>query len=141
MHFSITIDHATISSEKALAEFEIIRHIKACFACLGYSEDSFVELLAHYLELEHSMTVLPEKEYHNALEEAREEAYGEGRADREEENREDREEEGGAEPDLYYQGWQDAFNSRVDAQDPIMRKAEYRKGVVDGFNARGAARS
>ena len=91
MHFSITIDHATISSEKALAEFEIIRHIKACFACLGYSEDSFVELLAHYLELEHGMTVLPEKEYHNALDEAREDAYGEGRADREEENHEDRE--------------------------------------------------
>jgi len=91
MHFSITIDHATISSEKALAEFEIIRHIKACFACLGYSEDSFVELLAHYLELEHSMTVLPEKEYRDALEEARNEAYGQGRADCEEENRKDRE--------------------------------------------------
>ena len=41
--------------------------------------------------------------------------------------------------DLYYQGWQDAFNSRVDIEDPIMRKAEYRRGMVDGFNARGAA--
>jgi len=91
MHFSITIDHATVSSEKALAEFEIIRHLKACFACLGYSEDSFVEMLAHYLELEHGMTVLPEKEYRDALEEARNEAYGQGRADCEEENRKDRE--------------------------------------------------
>jgi hypothetical protein len=78
MHFSITIDHATVSSEKALAEFEIIRHFKACFACLGYSEDSFVELLAHYLELEHSMTVLPEKEYKKALYEAAANAYYNG---------------------------------------------------------------
>jgi hypothetical protein len=85
MHFSITIDHATISSEKALAEFEIIYHIKACFACLGYSEDLFVEMLARYLELEHGMTVLTNEEYRDALDEAREEAYGEGRADREDE--------------------------------------------------------
>jgi hypothetical protein len=87
MPFSITIDHVTISSEKALAEFEIIRHIKACFDVADYSEDSFVEMLAHYLEREHDMTVLPNEEYRDALDEAREEAYGEGRADREEENK------------------------------------------------------
>ena len=78
MHFSITIDHATVSSEKALAEFDIIRHLKACFICLGYSEDSFVEMLSHYLDLEHGMVVMSEKEYKKALYEAAANAYYNG---------------------------------------------------------------
>jgi len=152
MNFSMTIDYATVST-MAKDEYEMLRHIEACFLAAGYDSDTFAEYLAHYLELYHEMTVLPEKEYRNALEEARNEAYDEGFADAREDYSEQEdapqggeievqaEEEEGVETDPYYQGWQDAFNSRVDAQDPIMGNSEYRRGMVDGFYARGAARS
>jgi hypothetical protein len=90
MNFSMTIDHATVST-MAKDEYEMLRHIEACFLAAGYDSDTFAEYLAHYLELYHEMTVLPEKEYTQALNEAREEAYGEGRADREDEEEDEEE--------------------------------------------------
>jgi hypothetical protein len=71
MNFSMTIENATVST-MAQDAYEMIRHIEACFLAAGYESRVFAEYLAHYLEL-----------YEQALNEAREEAYGEGRADRE----------------------------------------------------------
>ncbi len=84
MNFSMTIDYATVST-MAKDEYEMLRHIQACFLAAGYDSDTFAEYLAHYLELYHGMTVLPEKEYQQALEEARNEAYDEGFEDAREE--------------------------------------------------------
>lgn len=80
MNFSMTIDYATVST-MAKDEYEMLRHIEACFLAAGYDSDTFAEYLAHYLELYHGMTVLPEKEYERALAEARNESYNEGFSD------------------------------------------------------------
>ena len=68
MKFSITIENATVSTI-AKDEYEMLRHIEACFLAMGYCSDTFAEYLAHYLELYHGMVVMLEKDYtkaHNA---------------------------------------------------------------------------
>lgn len=65
MKFSITIENATVSTI-AKDEYEMLRHIEACFLAQGYSSDTFSEYLAHYLELYHRMTVMLEKDYTKA---------------------------------------------------------------------------
>ncbi len=60
MKFSITIDNVTVST-MAKDEYEMLRHIEACFLAAGYNSDTFAEYLAHYLELYHRMTVMLEK--------------------------------------------------------------------------------
>jgi len=87
MNFSMTIENASVSTV-VRNEYEIVRHIEACFLAAGYDSDTFAEYLAHYLELYHEMTVLPEKDYAQALDEARNEAYDEGYDDAELEGKE-----------------------------------------------------
>lgn len=74
MNFSMTIDSATVSTV-AKDEYEILQHIQACFMAAGYSADTFAEYLAHFLELYHGMVVMLDKDFNNALDEARNDGY------------------------------------------------------------------
>lgn len=65
MKFSITIENATVSTI-AKDEYEMLRHIEACFLAMGYCSDTFAEYLAHYLELYHGMVVEIKEAYTKA---------------------------------------------------------------------------
>jgi hypothetical protein len=120
MKFSITIENATVSTI-AKDEYEMLRHIEACFLAAGYNSDTFAEYLAHYLELYHGMVVMLEKAYTEALEEAR---NAELDIDTEEE-----EEPALKSEDEYNAGYNDGYNG-----DPIPENASaaYRAGWYEG---------
>lgn len=124
MNFSMTIDNATVSTV-VRNEYEIIRHIEACFLAAGYRSETFAEYLAHYLELYHEMTVLPEKDYAQALDEARNEA---------------REEECKCpmcdDPIAYDAGWNDGFQGEENLDEDMVEIPAYMAGYKDGKSDR-----
>jgi len=135
MNFSMTIENATVSTV-VRNEYEIIRHIEACFLAAGYDSDTFAEYLAHYLELYHEMTVLPEKEYTQALAEAREEAYDEGFDDATAEKKEEAEYACNCpmckDPVAYDAGWNDGFQGEENLDEDMAKIPAYMVGYENG---------
>lgn len=123
MKFTMTIDNATVSTIAA-SESEIIRHIEACFLAAGYCSETFAEYLAHYLELYHEMIVMPEKDYTEALEEARN-----GELDIDTEEEEEEEEPALKLEDEYNAGYNDGYNGEP---MPENASAAYRAGWYEG---------
>ena len=139
MNFSMTIENATVSTV-VRNEYEIIRHIEACFLAAGYGSETFAEYLAHYLELYHGMTVLPEKDYAQALDEARNEAYDEGFGDGTIEANEESEKDCKCpmcdDPVAYDAGWNDGFQGEENLDEDMAEIPAYMAGYKDGKNDR-----
>ena len=71
MNFSMTLDRSTVSCSNTENMYIVLQHVEACFLAAGYTTETFVEYLAAHLENEHGMLVMPEKDYHDALDTAR----------------------------------------------------------------------
>lgn len=71
MNFSMTLDRSTVSCSDTENMYIVLQHVEACFLAAGYTTETFIEYLAAHLETEHAMVVMPEKDYHAALDDAR----------------------------------------------------------------------